>query len=126
MRSTLLMQFILPNNLNLGGGVPCILLARHAGHAANGRLVLCGAGVARVGGDALSRRVPRNDDERAELRDSESARGQGDRRWLRAIPRAVPHVIWLAMASMLLGVIEAVAHTAEIKLFRLKHPYSPG
>src|SRR5437763_11725870 len=94
MRSTLLMQFILRNNLNLmalarrwGGGVPCILLARHAGHAANGRLVLCGAGVARVGGDALSRRVPRNDDEPAELRDSESARGQGDRRWLRAIPR---------------------------------------
>src|SRR5437763_16919675 len=89
MRSTLLMQFILRNNLNLmalawrwGGGVPCILLARHAGHAANGRLVLCGAGVVRVGGDALSRRVPRNDDESAELRDSESARGQGDRRWV--------------------------------------------
>jgi len=42
------------------------------------------------------------------------------------VPLFFPHVIWLAMASMLLGVLEAVAHTAEIKLFRLKHPYSPG
>ena len=42
------------------------------------------------------------------------------------VPLFLPHVIWLAMASMLLGVLEAVAHTAEIKLFRLKHPYSPG
>ena len=41
------------------------------------------------------------------------------------VPLFFPHVIWLAMASMLLGVLEAVAHTAEIKLFRLKHPYSP-
>jgi hypothetical protein len=42
------------------------------------------------------------------------------------IPLFFPHVVWLAMASMLLGVLEAVAHTAEIWLFRLKHYYSPG
>jgi hypothetical protein len=42
------------------------------------------------------------------------------------VPLFFPHVIWLAMASMVLGVLEAVAHTAEIKLFRLKHYYSPG
>jgi uncharacterized protein with HXXEE motif len=42
------------------------------------------------------------------------------------VPLFFPTVIWLTMASMLLGVFEAVAHTAEIKLFRLKHYYSPG
>ncbi len=42
------------------------------------------------------------------------------------VPLFFPHVSWLAVASMLLGILEAVAHTAEIWLFRLKHNYSPG
>lgn len=42
------------------------------------------------------------------------------------VPLFFPHVIWLAMASMVLGVLEAVAHMALIKLFRLKRFYSPG
>ncbi len=42
------------------------------------------------------------------------------------VPFFFPHIVWLAMASMVLGVLEAIAHTAEIKLFRCKHFYSPG
>ena len=42
------------------------------------------------------------------------------------VPLFFPHVPWLAMASMLLGVLEAIAHLAEIKIFRRKYFYSPG
>ena len=42
------------------------------------------------------------------------------------IPFLFPNVIWMAMASMVLGVMQAIGHTAEIWIFRLKHYYSPG
>jgi Protein of unknown function with HXXEE motif len=42
------------------------------------------------------------------------------------VPLFFPHLVWLAMASMVLGVLEAVAHVAMIKILRLKLPYSPG
>lgn len=35
-------------------------------------------------------------------------------------------VMFLVLAPMLLGVMEAVGHTAMIRLFDLKRPYSPG
>lgn len=42
------------------------------------------------------------------------------------VPILLPKVTWLAMSAMLLGLLEFVMHTAMIKLFHLKHPYSPG
>lgn len=42
------------------------------------------------------------------------------------VPLFFPHIVWLAMASLVLGVLEAVAHVAMIKILRLKRPYSPG
>ncbi len=42
------------------------------------------------------------------------------------VPLFFPHVPFLAMAAMILGLLEAVAHVAVIRIFRLKHFYSPG
>lgn len=42
------------------------------------------------------------------------------------VPLFFPQTSWLAMTVMILGVLEFVVHTAAIKLFRLKHFYSPG
>ncbi|HEY1473356.1 MAG TPA: HXXEE domain-containing protein [Pseudolabrys sp.] len=42
------------------------------------------------------------------------------------VPLFFPRVPFLAMAAMMLGVMEAVMHVAMIKMFRLKHFYSPG
>lgn len=42
------------------------------------------------------------------------------------VPLFFPHVPWLATASMLLGMLEAIAHLAEIKIFRRRYFYSPG
>ena len=42
------------------------------------------------------------------------------------VPLFFPHVPFLAMAAMMLGVLEVVMHLAMIKMFRLKHFYSPG
>lgn len=41
-------------------------------------------------------------------------------------PIILPQVIWLAMAVMILGLLESVVHVAIIKLFDLKRLYSPG
>lgn len=46
--------------------------------------------------------------------------------WIALVPLFFPHVTFLLLAPMLLGVLEAVAHTAMIPLFGLKRPYSPG
>jgi hypothetical protein len=46
--------------------------------------------------------------------------------YLAFVPLFFPHVAWLAMASILLGVLEAIGHVAAIRLFRCKHYYSPG
>lgn len=43
-----------------------------------------------------------------------------------AVPFLFPHITFLLLAPMLLGVMEAVMHTAIIRLFHLKRPYSPG
>jgi len=42
------------------------------------------------------------------------------------VPLFFPHVPFLAMAAMMLGIMEVVMHLAMIKMFRLKHFYSPG
>ena len=42
------------------------------------------------------------------------------------VPLFFPHVPFLAMAAMMLGIMEAIMHTAMIKMFRLKHFYSHG
>jgi hypothetical protein len=42
------------------------------------------------------------------------------------VPLFFPHVPFFAMATMMLGILEAVIHVGVIKLFRLKHFYSPG
>jgi Protein of unknown function with HXXEE motif len=42
------------------------------------------------------------------------------------VPLFFPHVPFLAMSAMMLGVMEAVMHTAMIRMFRMKHFYSPG
>jgi hypothetical protein len=42
------------------------------------------------------------------------------------VPLLFPRVAFLAMAPMMLGVLEAVEHVGVIKVFRLKHFYSPG
>ena len=42
------------------------------------------------------------------------------------VPLFFPRVPFLAMATMMLGILEAVMHVAMIKMFRLKHFYSPG
>jgi hypothetical protein len=41
-------------------------------------------------------------------------------------PLFFPNVPFLAVAVMMLGIMEAVMHLAMIKMFRLKHFYSPG
>ncbi|EEF59740.1 HXXEE domain-containing protein [Pedosphaera parvula] len=46
--------------------------------------------------------------------------------YLGFVPLFFPHVAWLAMAAMLLGVLEPIAHLAAIKMFQRKHFYSPG
>ena len=42
------------------------------------------------------------------------------------VPLFFPHLMFLVLAPMLLGVAEAIAHTAMIWIFDLKRPYSPG
>ena len=42
------------------------------------------------------------------------------------VPLLLPRVTFLSMAAMLLGIMEAVAHTAAIFVFKLDHFYSPG
>jgi Protein of unknown function with HXXEE motif len=42
------------------------------------------------------------------------------------VPQFFPNVPFLATAPMILGVLEAVVHIGVIKIFRLKHFYSPG
>ena len=42
------------------------------------------------------------------------------------VPLFFPRVPFLAMATMMLGVMEAVMHVAMIKMFRLPRYYSPG
>lgn len=42
------------------------------------------------------------------------------------VPLFFPHVVFLALAPILLGLLEAVAHVAAIRLFRIGRPYSPG
>lgn len=42
------------------------------------------------------------------------------------VPLFFPKVAWLAMAPMLLGILEVVAHLAAIRMFKLKKFYSPG
>lgn len=42
------------------------------------------------------------------------------------VPFFFPHVAFLLMAPMLLGVLEAIMHTAAIRLLNLPRPYSPG
>jgi hypothetical protein len=42
------------------------------------------------------------------------------------VPLFFPKVPFLAMAAMMLGIMEAIMHLAMIKMFRSKHFYSPG
>jgi hypothetical protein len=42
------------------------------------------------------------------------------------VPLFFPNAPFLAMAAMMLGIMEAIMHTAMIRMFRLKHFYSPG
>jgi hypothetical protein len=42
------------------------------------------------------------------------------------VPLFFPQVIFLTMAAMMLGIMEAIMHLAMIRMFRLKHFYSPG
>lgn len=42
------------------------------------------------------------------------------------IPLFFPNIIFLAMAPMLIGILEVVAHLAAIKMFDMKRFYSPG
>jgi hypothetical protein len=42
------------------------------------------------------------------------------------VPLFFPNVPFLTLAAMMLGVMEAIMHTAMIRMFRLKHFYSPG
>lgn len=46
--------------------------------------------------------------------------------YLSFVPLFFPHIAWLAMPAMVLGVLEVIAHLAMIKMFRLKRFYSPG
>jgi hypothetical protein len=46
--------------------------------------------------------------------------------YLAFAPLFFPNIAWLAMPAMLLGILEAIAHLAMIKMFRLKRFYSPG
>lgn len=43
-----------------------------------------------------------------------------------ALTLTLPKIAWLAMILPVLGVLEAIVHTAMIKIFRQKKPYSPG
>ena len=42
------------------------------------------------------------------------------------LPLFFPNVVWLALAPIMLGFLEAVMHIAAIKMFSLPHFYSPG
>lgn len=42
------------------------------------------------------------------------------------VPLFFPRITFLLLAPMLLGVLEPVMHTAMIRMFDLKRPYSPG
>jgi hypothetical protein len=42
------------------------------------------------------------------------------------VPLFFPHVAFLAMATMMLGIMEAVMHIAMIRMFKLPYFYSPG
>ena len=42
------------------------------------------------------------------------------------VPLFFPKVTWLAIAPMLLGIIEVIAHLGAIRMFNLQRFYSPG
>ncbi|WP_445217041.1 HXXEE domain-containing protein [Bradyrhizobium sp. Pa8] len=42
------------------------------------------------------------------------------------VPLVFPHVMFLTMATMMLGIMEAIMHISMIRMFRLEHFYSPG
>ena len=42
------------------------------------------------------------------------------------VPLLFPRITWLSMSAMFLGILEAVAHTGAIWLFKLDQFYSPG
>lgn len=42
------------------------------------------------------------------------------------VPLFFPKAPFLVMSAMMLGIMEAIMHTAMIKMFRMKHFYSPG
>jgi len=42
------------------------------------------------------------------------------------VPLFLPNVAWLAMAPMLLGILEVIGHFGAIKMFNLPRFYSPG
>lgn len=42
------------------------------------------------------------------------------------LPLFFPNVVWLALAPIMLGFLEAVMHVAAIKMFNLPRFYSPG
>jgi hypothetical protein len=42
------------------------------------------------------------------------------------VPLFFPQVPFLALAAMMLGVMEVIMHIAMIRMFKMPHPYSPG
>lgn len=42
------------------------------------------------------------------------------------VPLFFPSVVFLLLAPMMLGILEVIMHTAMIRMFHLKRPYSPG
>ncbi|MFW9942865.1 MAG: HXXEE domain-containing protein [Candidatus Thorarchaeota archaeon] len=42
------------------------------------------------------------------------------------VPFFFNNIVWLFLAPMILGLIEMVMHSAGIKIFHLKKPYTPG
>ncbi|HEY4288703.1 MAG TPA: HXXEE domain-containing protein [Puia sp.] len=42
------------------------------------------------------------------------------------VPLFFPHVLFLELAPMIIGILEVVAHLAAIKMFSMKRFYSPG
>lgn len=46
--------------------------------------------------------------------------------YIAGVPLFFPRVTFLLLAPMLLGVMEAIMHSAMIRVFHLERPYSPG
>ncbi len=42
------------------------------------------------------------------------------------VPLLFPHIAWLSVATLYLGIVEAIAHTAATKMYDKKPFYSPG